>query len=94
MIATEQALLQEVKANPLNADWARKASELMRAYIKEHVRIAASLPPYADPSRFASRSNPCGAPAASDSGNDKPKAIGSSKSAEDYWLTESKRLGE
>jgi hypothetical protein len=94
VIAAEQALLQEVRANALSADWAAKERALLGAYIRERVRIAATLPHDVDPSRFAPRSIPCPAPAANDSGNDKPKAIGSSKSAEDYWPMESKRLGE
>ena len=94
VIAAEQALSQEVKVNPISANWTTKERELVRAYIKERVAVAATLPPNVDPSRFAPRSIPCGAPATGDSGNDRPKAIGSSKSAEDYWPMESKRLGE
>ena len=73
---------------------AARARELHAMYVKERVQIAAALLPVMDTSNLTPRTDPCPPPATTNTENSKPKVIGSSKSAEDYWPMESKRLGE
>jgi serine protease Do len=94
VVAAEQALLEELRSGTPKTAWSIRARELHATYLKERMRIAATLPPVIDLSSFTPRTDACPPPATTNTGNPKPKLIGSSKSAEDYWPVESKRLGE
>jgi len=99
VIAAEKALLDELNTGNPKMVWASRARELQTAYVKERVRIAATLQPVIDPTNLKGRIEPCPPPATTNTGTTntgtiKPRLIGSSKSAEDFWPIESKRLGE
>jgi TonB family protein len=94
VIAAEKVLLEELNAGTPKIVWAARARELHAMYLKERVQIAAALQPVIDTSNLTLRTDPCPPPATTNTGTNKPKVIGSSKSAEDYWPMESKRLAE
>ena len=90
----EKALLDELNTGTVKVAWAARTRDLHAAYLKERVRIAATLRSVVDTSNLTPRAGPCPPSATSNTGTIKPQLIGSSRSAEEFWPLESKRLGE
>ena len=93
VVAAEKHL-QEALDGPLGAAWQQNARLLREAYIEERNYLvrqptATSLAPL-----FVDRKSACPPPAAGTSGGELPKVGQSTRSLEELWPPQSKRLGE
>lgn len=94
-VISAEAMLKHVLKGPISDEWAQRAHQLRQAYIEERnylVRHPPSIPREASP--WIERKTACPPAAASTSGGGMPKIGTASRSLQELWPIESRRLGE
>lgn len=94
VVSAEAALKQALKG-PISDEWAKRAHQLRQAYVDERNYLVRHPPstPREDP-QWIGRKTACPPPAASTSGGSWPKVGTASRSLQELWPVESRRLGE
>jgi TonB family protein len=92
VMSAESALNKALDGEVPTPEWAERAHALLRAYIEERNQLVRVHQP--SPDEYHNRTLPCAAPAEKTSGKRAPVYQQMNRSLEDFWPTESKRLGE
>jgi TonB family protein len=92
VLMTERALLAALRSGIPTKEWAENAQLLLNAYIDERKKLVRPSVPL--PSDYRSRISPCPAASTETSGTRSPKYGRMTRSLEDFWPVDSKRLGE
>jgi serine protease Do len=92
VLMAERALLAVLNTGIPTKEWGENAQHLLDAYINERTELVHSSA--LTPGDYRSRTSPCPVASAQTSGTRWPKYGRMTRSLEDFWPMESKRLGE
>ncbi len=94
VLQAEGELLSALATGQPRQDWSDRASHLRDAYIQERRDILKSSRPNAAAPVLTARTTACPPPAATTTGNSRPRFASDPQGLESYWPMASRRMGE